>query len=161
VLFRSVDPQKDWPTVREAVRDLPGVVTIAVGTGTASLPRQAGLIRLGWRDDVASVLSAADIFLLASAFGEGVSLAVGEAMLCGLPCIVTDVGGNGRLVGDAGIVVAPGSAEAIRAAIVALAGDPERRRALGLRAIARAATATSRDRGIHRLHALDVAEDRA
>ncbi|HEV7920643.1 MAG TPA: glycosyltransferase [Thermoanaerobaculia bacterium] len=153
-----VDPQKDWPTVCEAVRGLRGVVTVAAGIGTTALPAQPGLIALGWRDDVVNVLSAADIFLLVSAFGEGISLAIGEAMLCGLPCIVTDVGGNGRLVGDAGIVVKPGDAASIREAIVALARDPERRRLLGQRARARAAEITSRDGAIQRLHALDLAE---
>ncbi|HEX4684282.1 MAG TPA: glycosyltransferase [Gemmatimonadaceae bacterium] len=153
VVVARVDPQKDWPAVCAAMRGLPGVVTLAVGDGTAALPPQAGLIRLGWRDDVVSVLSAADVFLLASAFGEGTSLALGEAMLCGLPCIVTDVGGNGRLVGDAGIVIQPGDAQAIRDAVIALARDPERRRALGRLARSRAAAATPRDTGIHHLHA--------
>jgi glycosyltransferase involved in cell wall biosynthesis len=151
-VIARVDPQKDWPTVCEAVRDLHGVVTVAVGHETGSLPPQPGLIRLGWRDDVVRVLSAADIFLLASAFGEGLSLALTEAMLCGLPCIVTDVGGNGRLVGDAGIVVTPGNTAAIREAVIALASDPARRRDLGRRARARAAAASSPDGGIHRLH---------
>jgi glycosyltransferase involved in cell wall biosynthesis len=153
-----VHPQKDWPTVCEAVRDLPGVVTVAVGAETASLPPQRGLIRLGWRDDVVRVLSTADIFLLPSAFGEGLSLALGEAMLCGLPCIVTNVGGNGRLVGDAGIVTEPRNPAAIREAVVALAGDPERRRHLGQLARARAAAATSRDGRLQGLHALDAVE---
>jgi glycosyltransferase involved in cell wall biosynthesis len=153
-----IDPQKDWATMCEAVRDLPGVVTVAVGGGTTSLPPQPGLIRLGWRDDVTSVLSAADIFLLGSAFGEGISLAVGEAMLCGLPCVVTDVGGNGRLVGDAGIVVPPRDTAAIREAILALARDPERRRILGGLARARATAATSADGGVRRLHAAGLIE---
>lgn len=156
-----IDPQKDWPTVCEAVRGLPGVVTMAVGSNTGSLPPQPGLMRLGWRDDVVSVLSAADIFLLASAFGEGLSLALSEAMLCGLPCIVTDVGGNGRLVGDAGIVVEPRNTAAIRAAVVALARDPERRRALGELARTRAVAATSRDGAIERLHALGLTQEPA
>jgi glycosyltransferase involved in cell wall biosynthesis len=153
-----VDPQKDWATMCEAVRGLPGVVTVAIGSGTASLPPQPGLIRLGWRDDVNSVLSAADIFLLGSAFGEGISLALGEAMLCGLPCVVTDVGGNGRLVGESGIVVEPRDTAAIREAIVALAHDPERRRRLGALARARATAATSADGGVRRLHAAGLVE---
>lgn len=152
-----VDPMKDWPTVCTSVRDLPGIVTIAVGKGTESLPPQPGLIRLGWRDDVVSILSAADIFLLASAFGEGTSLAVGEAMLCGLPCIVTEVGDNGVIVGESGIVVEPRNVAAIRHAIVELAADPERRHHLGGLARARAA-ATSDDDGVSRLHLLSLAE---
>jgi len=153
-----VDPQKDWPTILEAVRDLPGVVAVAAGNGTTSLPPQAGFLALGWLDDVVSVLSAADIFLLGSAFGEGTSLAVGEAMLCGLPCIVTDVAGNGPLVGDAGIVVKPGDAAAMREAILTLAVDPKRRRHLGRLARARGLAVMSRDGGIQRLHALELAE---
>jgi len=152
-----VDPMKDWPTVCAAVRDLPGIVTIAVGKGTESLPPQRGLICLGWREDVVSVLSAADIFLLASAFGEGTSLAVGEAMLCGLPCIVTDVGDNGLIVGDSGIVVEPRNVAAIRRAIVELAGDQERRDLLGRMARTRAAE-TSGDDHVSRLHAQSLAE---
>lgn len=161
VVVARVHPQKDWPTVCEAVRDLPGVVTIAVGDGTGSLPSQPGFIALGWRDDVAGILSAADIFLLASAFSEGLSLALGEAMLCGLPSVVTDVGGNGRLVGDSGIVVQPGNKTAIREAIVTLARDPERRLALGTLARLRAAEATSRDGRLQRLHALEPLEEPA
>jgi glycosyltransferase involved in cell wall biosynthesis len=157
-VLARVDPQKDWPTTCEAVRGLRGVVTVAAGNGTESLPPQEGFIALGWRDDVVSVLSAADIFLLPSVFGEGTSLALGEAMLCALPCIVTDVGGNGALVGDAGIIVNPGDAQAIRNAIVALARDPQRRRLMGERARARAAAATSDDGGIQRVHALGLAE---
>jgi glycosyltransferase involved in cell wall biosynthesis len=153
-----VHPQKDWPTICDAVRGLRGVVTVAVGAGTESLPPQPGLIALGWRDDVVSVLSAADIFLLGSAFGEGTSLALGEAMLCGLSCIVTDVAGSRPLVGDAGIVVKPGDVAAIREAVVALAGDPERRRLLGQMARVRAAAATSPDGGLQRLHLLDLSE---
>jgi glycosyltransferase involved in cell wall biosynthesis len=141
-IVARVDPMKDWGTVREAVRDLPGIVTIAVGKGTDELAQQEGFLGLGWRDDVAGVLSAADLFLLGSAFGEGLSLALGEAMLCGLPSVVTRVGGNGTLVGDAGIVVAPGDAAAMRAAIVQLASDRGRREVLGRRARERAIAAT-------------------
>lgn len=148
-----VHQQKDWPMILEAVRGLPGVVTVAAGDGTKALPPQPGFIALGWCDDVVSVLSAADIFLLGSAFGEGTSLALGEAMLCGLPCVVTDVGGNGTLVGDAGVVVKPGDMAAIREGIAALARDPERRRVLGERARTRAAAAATRDGGIQRLYA--------
>lgn len=157
-IVARVDPQKDWATMCEAVRNLPGVVTVAIGRGTTALPEQPGLIRVGWRDDVTSVLSAADIFLLGSAFGEGISLALGEAMLCGLPCVVTDVGGNGRLVGDAGIVVRPSDPKAIREAILTLARDPERRRTLGALARARATAATSADGAVLRLHEAGVLE---
>jgi glycosyltransferase involved in cell wall biosynthesis len=157
-IVARVDPMKDWPTVREAVRDLPGIVTVAIGKGTDELPSQAGFIGLGWRDDVARFLSAADIFLLGSAFGEGTSLALGEAMLCGLPCIVTDVGGSSALLGDGGIVVEPRNPLAIREAILQLAWDSERREALGRIAQARATAAESPDDTLRRLRMLSPAE---
>jgi len=138
------------------VRDMPGVVTLAIGKGTNELPPQAGFIALGWRDDVVRILSAADIFLLSSAFGEGTSLALGEAMLCGLPCVVTDVGGNAALVGDGGIVVGRRNPAAIRQALLQLAGDRERRETLGstARARARAVRVESPDSILRRLHIL-------
>jgi glycosyltransferase involved in cell wall biosynthesis len=147
-----VVPMKDWRTVQLAVRDLTGVVTVAIGAGTSELPPQAGFIGLGWQDDVAAVLSASDIFLLGSAFGEGTSLALGEAMLCGLPCVVTDVGGNAALAGDGGIVVQPRDPEAIRDAILQLVRDRTRREAIGRTARTRGLAAVSRDDSFRRLH---------
>jgi glycosyltransferase involved in cell wall biosynthesis len=158
-IVARVDPMKDWRTMQEAVRDLPGIVTVAIGKGTDELPPQAGFLGLGWRDDVARVLSAADLFLLGSAFGEGTSLALGEAMSCGLPCIVTDVGGSAALVGDAGIVVEPRNPLAIREAIVRLASDRERREELGRIALARAAAGESSDVTIRRLRSLSPAAE--
>lgn len=158
-MVARVDPMKDWRTVREAVRDLPGVVTVAIGKGTNEMPPQAGFVGLGWRDDVVRILSAADIFLLGSAFGEGTSLALSEAMSCGLPCVVTDVGDHSALVGDGGIVVEPRNPLAIREAIVQLAGDRERREALGRIAQARAAAGESPDATLRRLHLLSPAAE--
>jgi glycosyltransferase involved in cell wall biosynthesis len=147
-----VVPMKDWRTVQLAVRDLTGVITVAIGAGTRDLPPQAGFIGLGWRDDVVAVLSGSDIFLLGSAFGEGTSLALGEAMLCGLPCVVTDVGGNAALAGDGGIVVEPRNPAAIREAILHLVRDRSRRESIGRAARARALAAVSRGDTFRRLH---------
>lgn len=145
-----VDPMKDWETLRDAVRGLP-VVMLAIGKGTDAMPPQEGFVGLGWRDDVPEVLSAADIFLLGSAFGEGLSLALGEAMLCGLPCIVTRVGGNASFASDAAIVVEPRDVEAMRAAILQLAAHPEQRRRLGHRARELAAAAYAHDGNVAQL----------
>lgn len=158
-IVARVDPMKDWSAVRDAVRELPGVITVAVGKGTDELPPQAGFIGLGWRDDIVRILSGADIFVLGSAFGEGTSLALNEAMLCGLPCVVTDVGGNAALVADGGIVVEPRNIAALREAIIDLTRDSALRESLGRAARARAAAVVPHDDTISRLHALSLARE--
>ena len=160
-ILARVDPMKAWDTVRAAVRDLPGVITVAIGKGTENFAPQARFVGLGWRDDVVRILSGTDIFLLGSAFGEGTSLALTEAMLCGLPCIATNVGGNATLLGDAGVIVEPRNANAIREAIMQLACDPRRRKELGRAARARAAAAVSHDDPIRQLNLLNVVEGTA
>ena len=84
------------------------------------------------RHDVGDVFNAVDIACSSSAWGEGFSNAIGEAMACGVPCVVTDIGDSAAIVADTGMVVAPRDPGALAAAIVALvASGPERRRALG------------------------------
>lgn len=62
------------------------------------------IILLGRREDIPALLSAADIYV-SSSLGESFSNAIGEAMACELPCIVTDVGDSKLIVGETGIIV--------------------------------------------------------
>lgn len=62
------------------------------------------IILLGRRNDIPTLLSAADVYV-SSSLGESFSNAIGEAMACELPCIVTDVGDSKLMVGDTGRVV--------------------------------------------------------
>ena len=67
---------------------------------------------------------------------EGTPRAVIEAMLAGVPVVATCVGGMPDLLADrqTGILVEPGSATALAAAVTALLRDPAEARALGDRA---------------------------
>lgn len=68
---------------------------------------------LGERDDVHRLTAALDICSLSSSYGESFPLVVGEAMACGVPCVVTDVGDAGMLVGATGLVVPTQDSEAL------------------------------------------------
>jgi glycosyltransferase involved in cell wall biosynthesis len=80
-----------------------------------SLKLEDTIIFLGNVDNIADYLNASDIFVLPS-FSEGLSIALMEAMLMGLPCIVTDVGSNPVLIqtGFNGAVIAPGNTDQLK-----------------------------------------------
>lgn len=105
-------PQKGYDLLIEAIApllaDQPGWQLLIVGEGPARFDlerqiREAGLegrIHLpGYRDDVPSILAAADAFVLASRW-EGMPNAVLEAMAAGLPVVATDVEGIDELIVD-------------------------------------------------------------
>jgi glycosyltransferase involved in cell wall biosynthesis len=82
----------------------------------------------GFHDDVRPYLCAADAFVLISHI-EGLPFSVLEAMACGLPCVVTNVGGNAEAVAHNvnGLVVNPGSVDEVVQAIIYLLTHPRER----------------------------------
>ena len=58
-----------------------------------------------------------DIVTLSSAFGEALPMVLGEAMACGVPCVVSSHPSLDEAAGDAAVRVDPESPEAIAAAI--------------------------------------------
>jgi glycosyltransferase involved in cell wall biosynthesis len=81
---------------------------------------------LGLRQDMARLMAALDVLVLPSVYGEAFPNVVGEAMACGVPCVVTDVGDAGYIVGDTGAVVAPGDVQALVENIAALLSKDRR-----------------------------------
>ncbi|MDH3242950.1 MAG: glycosyltransferase, partial [Alphaproteobacteria bacterium] len=136
-LVARVDPQKDHATFFAAAgivaRSWPQAMFVLCGEGAedsnADLANQivgaglGGRVRLlGVRRDVARVTAAFDLAVSSSAFGEGFSNALGEALCCAVPVAVTDVGEARAIVGREGRVVAPADPEALAAAIGDLLG---------------------------------------
>jgi glycosyltransferase involved in cell wall biosynthesis len=101
-----------------------------------SLLAQAGLEAHAWlpgeRSDVPALMRRFDAFVLPS-LAEGISNTLLEAMASGVPVLATAVGGNPELVttGRTGFTLPSEDAEAMAAAMQALAAEPARARALG------------------------------
>jgi glycosyltransferase involved in cell wall biosynthesis len=92
------------------------------------------VILAGERADIARLMAAMDILVSASEWGEGFPNVVGEAMACGTPCVVTDVGDSAWVVGECGRIVPPRDADALSKTIVALLLDDGLRKELGYKA---------------------------
>ncbi|HUL48400.1 MAG TPA: glycosyltransferase family 4 protein [Gemmatimonadales bacterium] len=94
---------------------------------------------LGLRDDVPSLLAAADVYALPS-LSEGLPLSLLEAMFAGRAIVASDVGEVRTVLGsgDAGVIVAPGQSAELATAIEWLLSNPREAAALGERAAQRA-----------------------
>jgi len=116
------DEQKDYPNFINAARILvkngKRVSFVMVGRDINWMNKELvriiqeanieGDVRLlGERDDMWRVTCSFDIATSASKCGEGFSNTIGEAMSCGVPCVVTDVGDSGIVVGNTGKVIKP------------------------------------------------------
>lgn len=130
-LVGRIDPMKDHATFMRAAASLAArddrLRFVCVGGGDSrfaqgikALATRLGLdARLVWagpRNDMAAVFSALDI-AVSSSCGEGFSNVIAEAMACGRPCVVTDVGDSARIVGACGAVVEAGDPQALADAI--------------------------------------------
>ena len=89
----------------------------------------------GFREDIPALLRAADLAVLPS-LREGLSIALLEAMACGLPIVASAIGSNVEVTrgGEAAVLVPVEAPEAIATAVAELLDDAGRRRALGERA---------------------------
>ena len=141
------DAMKDHPTFLMAAgiihKKLPDVHFVLVGRGVDGADDELRTLLaehdlmdathlLGQREDALRITAGLDIACSASAFGEGFSNAVGEAMACGVPCVVTDVGDSARIVGETGRIVLPKNPDALAHACLELVElGAAGRRALG------------------------------
>jgi glycosyltransferase involved in cell wall biosynthesis len=136
--------------------DVPGITLEIAGEGSLDADLRATVTRLGL-DDVVSFLGhvprVAEVFeraqiVVVPSLGEGFGMVALEAMERGRPVIASAVGGLPEIVDDGrtGLLVPPSDADALAAAIRALAGDVVRAAAFGAAGRERALTAFSQER---------------
>ncbi|MEF2523290.1 glycosyltransferase [Vibrio mimicus] len=135
---------KDYPNLLRAfaqlVKSQPNIRLAIIGQGELAtqieqmieqLDLKSHVHFLGLRFDVTDWMSAADCFVLSSAW-EGFGLVVAEAMACERPVVATDCGGVREVVGDYGYLVQPRDSTKLADAIEqALALSPKERKTLG------------------------------
>jgi glycosyltransferase involved in cell wall biosynthesis len=152
-LIAREHPMKDPGNLVRAVALLKGrghaVHLVIVGKGLdehnqtlCTLVRESGIAAhlslLGERTDVPALVAGFDIAALCSAWGEGFPNVLGEAMASGVPCVATDVGDCGWVLGPHGIIVPPRDSDALADALgrlIEIGGDA--RHQLGLAGRAR------------------------
>ena len=127
-LVGRLNPIKDHATFFKAAAMVRGKARfLCVGGGTGSyadsVRTMASELNLGsrllWseaRGDMEAVFNALDVNV-SSSTSEGFSNVVGEAMACGTPCVVTDVGDSAILVGDTGFTAPSQNPHALAAAM--------------------------------------------
>ena len=151
-LVARFDPMKDHRTFLAAAEMIhaasPEVQFVLCGRGVDKTNewlaqhikqnRLHGIVHLlGYREDIPYIMAGLDIACSAS-IGEGFSNTIGEAMACGVPCVVTDVGDSARIVGDTGRIVPSKDPGAIANACMELIQlGEEGRHTMGERARAR------------------------
>ena len=136
-IVARLDPMKDHQTFLSAAAILANSRAdarfVCIGAGPeryrSDLKTLAGELGLGNRviwpgpilHDMPAAYNALDICCSSSSYGEGTSNAIAEAMACGVPCVVTDVGDSKLIVGETGILVPPRNPKVLSAGFVAMA----------------------------------------
>jgi len=111
------------------------VLFLLIGQGvTSELSKNPAIRFLGERVDVPRIMSALDIVVSSSAWGEGFPNVIGEAMASEVPCVVTDVGDSAYIVGKYGRVCSVEDDQCIANSLLQLIEKKEERKIAGKQA---------------------------
>jgi glycosyltransferase involved in cell wall biosynthesis len=146
----TVEPRKRLGAIaaavaaaRRSVPDLELLVAGPPGWGDVPLPDEPWLQRTGRIDEgTLDTLYRGAAVLVQASEHEGFGLPLLEAMAHGCPVVAVAAASAPEVVGDAGLLVAPGDDDALAAAIVRVVDDEATRRVLVGRGLDRAAATT-------------------
>jgi len=138
-------PMKDHATLLRAIDRVVGslsstgskqeVLFLLIGHGvTSELSKNPAIRFLGERTDIPRIMSALDIVVSSSAWGEGFPNVIGEAMASEVPCVVTDVGDSAYIVGKYGRVCSVGDDQCIASSLLQLIENKQERKTAGKQA---------------------------
>jgi glycosyltransferase involved in cell wall biosynthesis len=129
-LVRALAAVRGSPFSAQIVGDGPERAAVESEIRAAGL--EAAVEVTGERRDVPRLLAEADVFVLSSR-SEGAPISILEAMAAGLPVVASTVGGVPEIVedGKTGLLVPPGEAAALAAALELLLADATLRDRLG------------------------------
>ncbi|MDP4528121.1 glycosyltransferase [Alkalimonas delamerensis] len=140
-----LDPIKNQAMMLEAFAllapEFPDLVLLLVGDGPErhNLEQQAGRLNIsdrvifaGFKSPATDYMALMELFLLPS-LSEGTSMTLLEAMSLGIPCVVSDVGGNPEVVQHeyCGLVLAQNTADTLKGSVVQLLANPAKHAQLG------------------------------
>lgn len=138
--IHRLDPQKGFRVALEAfgalLVDVPDARLVVVGDGPdrrlaealdPAVRERVTLVGALPHDRVAGVLAASEVAIAPATGQESFGVTLVEAMAAGVPVIASDIAGYGEVVRDRldGILVPPGDAGALAAALREVLADPE------------------------------------
>lgn len=152
-MVARLDTIKDHRTLIRALATIasvrPSLTVEFAGDGPMRPALQDEARKLGMADrvrflgftNVVPLLKEWDIYVHSTTAAEGMGTSVAEAMMAGLPCVVSDLGVMREVCGDDGAIYFPvGDATALGQGLIQLIEDRARRETIGLAAQKRART---------------------
>ncbi len=147
-ILARFEPEKGLPFLLESVQKLQSLTDkpftcIICGDGSEfnmiktkirELSLEDKILCTGYRTDPERILAASDLYLNSSSCNEAMSFAILESMSAGLPCVVTDIGGNRDLAetgSHSGIVCDYGDSGAFAEGMLKLMEDDNLRLGYG------------------------------
>lgn len=146
VFVGRFEAQKDHPTILRALARVPDAHLLLVGDGplrprieqlAQSLGIRNRVTFLGWRQEVAGILKASNIYVH-STHSEGFGIAACEAMAAGLPVVASDVPGLAQVVAGAGALFPVGDDKSLARILDVLIASPEQQREMSRAGLQRA-----------------------